>query len=398
MVSRVKASRYVLSFVYVSIFFSILFLVLNPIRLLLIYNILIPYIFFNFVFLFFLSILLLSKLGSVKLEYLEVTILLCLAFLLIYSFIVSQQYMLIHVLLDLLKPVFFVLSVASVRKFINLKDLCRSLFIKKLSLIMVIVTVIVVLLNRLVIDPFFSMYPSFATTESTMVSISSPLIASVYAIVLFFSGKRGVFLGFVLVMFLLFILTKKNGNRNFIINILFLVLISVITILGCYFFKDDLLAVFFKVDSSEIIPIEALSSMVKILSGGRDAEIVSSLSYINEIYQLIFGMGLGFEYLIYNFGDKSGEFHRNVHFSPISMLTLYGLIFTSIFYLYLGVYIRRSVYIIRNIRNETLFIPFVVYFLVSFVFSFTEYVFFSYSNIAISMGIIGAKYRSLKGT
>jgi len=126
------------------------------------------------------------------------------------------------------------------------------------------------------------------------------------------------------------------------------------------------------------------------LLGGRLAEVTSSLRYYADSYaMLITGFGVGFEYRYIRGGIDEGLLH-GVHFSPIALVTIYGLFYTVFFYSYLISTCAKSIKIF-NSTNEIFLKSGALFVLVSFFNSFTSFSIFSVLLFPICVGIVTNK-------
>lgn len=121
---------------------------------------------------------------------------------------------------------------------------------------------------------------------------------------------------------------------------------------------------------------ESLSSV----SAGRDDEIDSVLKIMDDL-DYFTGLGIGFTYDLDNF---SNEGVSNLHFSPLSFLSKYGLIFTIFLYLF---FIKQFL----SVKKEFLEKDYIAaYATVVFVFleSFFAYAIFVTPILPVAMGYI----------
>ncbi|GIA64077.1 hypothetical protein [Vibrio cholerae] len=392
---KVKVSG-ILTLIFIfSLISSMLMLILNPLRLLFIFDTFSVFIAVNFFLLacsFFLGIVFYRY---IRVELIEVSMIILLLALLVKSILVAHDYKLGNVFLDFFKPTFFIVTVCVFRNLFNIKALFSNSFIKRVPKVVMLVTMLMIVISIAINEFYMPIYPAYTIVESTLAfNAFNPIKNIIFSIWLFFGGKRGVFLAF-FCMVIIYLILVSNPRK---IVIAFFLLLFLMVPLSISFF-EYIITIFFKVISISELETMNLEELFVLLGGGRVSEITSSLSYIDSIQKLIFGCGLGFEYIVQNFGDKSGMLHRNVHFSPVSIVTIYGALFAILFYIYIIKYFIMAFKVILINSHTNIIYSVSFFFMCSVFFSFTEYVFFSYSNIPIAMGIIGTlcKFRNSKG-
>ncbi|HIH0854724.1 TPA: hypothetical protein ACYHTN_003471, partial [Vibrio cholerae] len=317
---KVKVSG-ILTLIFIfSLISSMLMLILNPLRLLFIFDTFSVFIAVNFFLLacsFFLGIVFYRY---IRVELIEVSMIILLLALLVKSILVAHDYKLGNVFLDFFKPTFFIVTVCVFRNLFNIKALFSNSFIKRVPKVVMLVTMLMIVISIAINEFYMPIYPAYTIVESTLAfNAFNPIKNIIFSIWLFFGGKRGVFLAF-FCMVIIYLILVSNPRK---IVIAFFLLLFLMVPLSISFF-EYIITIFFKVISISELETMNLEELFVLLGGGRVSEITSSLSYIDSIQKLIFGCGLGFEYIVQNFGDKSGMLHRNVHFSPVSIVTIYG--------------------------------------------------------------------------
>ncbi len=116
------------------------------------------------------------------------------------------------------------------------------------------------------------------------------------------------------------------------------------------------------------------------VSAGRDEEIITVINLMDSPLDFILGKGIGFTYMLK--GDD--EVTSNIHFSPLSFLSKYGLLFT----LFIYGYIMKS--LIPSKREKKSHSYMVAYGTVWFVFieSFFSYALFVTPILPIVLGYL----------
>lgn len=159
-------------------------------------------------------------------------------------------------------------------------------------------------------------------------------------VVIILYGKRAQFIGAIFSLVLTTLFFKKNE----IIKYTFIILIGIYGL--NYLTKEysNNLAI-----SRLITTVESFQESSNAEEGfeqislGRTAEVEAIMAEMNDTSDYIFGKGLGFTYTL-NF-DVIYKEYANAHFSPVSFLTKYGIIFVLFFYYFLlSVMLKRIKY------------------------------------------------------
>ena len=141
--------------------------------------------------------------------------------------------------------------------------------------------------------------------------------------------------------------------------------------------------------------INELDAIDKYLLGGRLAEIFGSMSVYKDNFFLLFsGPGVGYTYDLYRDGILEQVNRHGVHFSPISLLTIYGAFYTVVFYGYLSYVFFKSLKIIK--KNQSKFqVLAAMFFIANLINSFTVYAIFSVLMFPLSIGLVLNKSNQL---
>lgn len=223
-------------------------------------------------------------------------------------------------------------------------------------------------------------------------------------LLIFLSGKRGVFLVSLVVIFLSFLLrksSKKTRLNSKAIIIAMMVSLFIITCLIIVFaniieeFSKSNLPIFIEkyVYSLSVHDIEDLYS----ISSGRLSQIQAVLEEIktDPARILLFGEGHGaaIEFRV-QVGERTFFFDsfKNIHFSPIRLILIYGAFWTSVIYVYLSIVGIKSILLFKKTRK---YIDMVIGI---FIIAFLIYTFFVYEIlqeplfwliVSIAIGRIG---------
>jgi hypothetical protein len=128
--------------------------------------------------------------------------------------------------------------------------------------------------------------------------------------------------------------------------------------------------------------------------GGRLSEAYSAIIGLGEsggkLGYWLFAGGLGYSYLWSDFaGVIIREQNTGVHFTPIAIFCVYGLPFAVLMLSYLFKYFLKSVVILKNHKIYTpSYLIWPAFFIASFVNMFTAYSLFTNLLMAVSIGMI----------
>jgi hypothetical protein len=173
--------------------------------------------------------------------------------------------------------------------------------------------------------------------------LNNSLLNILFAIILvILSGKRASLLSF-LVIFLIYRFRGISFFKNIIyIFILSFGLIFIFNLLDSYESNlsntsiDKYLYTLNETkELDEFTNLDLNSPILDLLTAGRTSEISSVLNDMNLIDYFL-GKGCGYVYLNYRIAnDEYFENHSNIHFSPLNILSKYGILFFLFFYIYL---------------------------------------------------------------
>lgn len=150
---------------------------------------------------------------------------------------------------------------------------------------------------------------------------------SLIAILLY--GKRAQLIGAVFTFFLYILVFKNREIIKYII----------ITILGIFALSlvlenySDNYAIRRLLSTFDQVEDRRDGGGIEGVAGSRAVEVESILREMNHPIDYIFGKGFGFEYH-FEF-NETNKMHANAHFTPIALLSKYGLFFTLFFYLFI---------------------------------------------------------------
>ncbi len=232
-------------------------------------------------------------------------------------------------------------------------------------------------------------YFIFNSNESTRLAIFPPMelplsyyyqtnnffmLLSFFIILLY--GKRAQLVG-AIVTFLFFIY-KFRSSQFIRYIILFIFILFVFNLLSIQFSNN--LAIRRITKTFELISTE--EDGLEKASSGRSNEIMLALSNIVTIKDLILGKGVGFEMV--NEGDKYDKVIGNIHFTPLSFVLKYGVVFTSAFYIYIFSFLRLK----KELISDKFYVTAVLTVFFVFVESFFSYAFFVVPILPVLLGLI----------
>ncbi|MEZ9709061.1 hypothetical protein AB4254_10320 [Vibrio breoganii] len=128
----------------------------------------------------------------------------------------------------------------------------------------------------------------------------------------------------------------------------------------------------------------------KYLLGGRLSEVTGSLTEYRDSLLLLFtGPGVGYTYDLVRDGILEQSNRHGVHLSPISLVTIYGLFYTLIFYGYLFYVFINSLFILKKIECVSkVKLLSATFFIANLVNSFTVYAIFSVLLFPMVIGLL----------
>lgn len=129
--------------------------------------------------------------------------------------------------------------------------------------------------------------------------------------------------------------------------------------------------------------------MLDYVGGGRVGEVLSSTKALHNSFDWLFGIGAGFVYELESvaYGDRTQ--HSNAHFSPVSIITKYGLVFYIVFM----VYVIYPLTISRKKwkKYSKLHIILLLFCIGALVDTFFAYTFFIETLLPLALGFLYAK-------
>jgi hypothetical protein len=207
-------------------------------------------------------------------------------------------------------------------------------------------------------------------------------------IVLLLGGKVGPLFSVVLVFFLLIFI------RISVKNIFLIVGATIISLVIMLNFDYEIWRGFFPFLSkfdlvfAGNISSEDFDTLDNAFFGGRLAEVFSSIViYVEKPLLLITGPGVGYTYDLYRSGSLYDMNHHGVHFSPVSLLTIYGGFYTLVFYAYFSLLFFRALKIFRKHDSGIKKLA-AMFFIASFFNSFTVFSIFSILLFPMCIGLL----------
>jgi hypothetical protein len=289
------------------------------------------------------------------------------------------------VLVDIVKPVAFVLTIVAIRELADVQQLIygRGLALRRIVTWIGFTTLAAVVVSHLISRLVLPLYPAYASVDSLLTlawtaTTGASWLTLGYFAVLVASGKRGVYIAALVLLWV----TRRHWLRRPQAVTLTVAAIAgaamVIGPLGPEWITANVLKIH---DPSGDVAMQA--------SGFRLAEITGALATMRDPVHWLIGQGFGFAFQAPGFVGYEGEdeVHRNLHFTPLSILVYYGLMFFLPFYAMLGIALARSLRLIRRGGPPAAIGAF---YIGSLTFSFTEFSVFVYASFAVSCGLVFA--------
>jgi len=199
--------------------------------------------------------------------------------------------------------------------------------------------------------------------------------------VVFFSGKRSILIGAISIIALSLFRSKMSFIRSIFVIVPFLIFGSI--------FLFPLISnngAFLKYKSTlESLGNKSENISLDIVSGGRFTEIESVIDDLRW-YDYFFGRGVGYVYKLKGQIGWVDDSHGNLHFSPLSIISKYGLIFYVILMLYILKLLFKS---FRYGKKQLLFFGyFIIAINIDFLFA---YGFFINNFFPLALGYLSCK-------
>ena len=282
-------------------------------------------------------------------------------------------------LTDVSNPLLFILKISLFRKIFLFKHnrLLLQIFLNKISFSLFKIGLVSIFLF-FILSFFKSMYAGL--TPTTHLYFILNLIKLNYRnqffsfLLIIFSGKRALLVSSILIFFLFQIYIKKNG-KIFLYSFLFITILALLisflklddengSAIEKYKYTYDLI-----VDNIDNIQID--SEVFNKITAGRASEVVGVLEVMNSS-DYFTGKGIGFTYTYYSQTENEDiTGYANLHFTPLSLISKYGLIFTLILY----AYIFKSLHRFNSNSKYTLFFTlFVIGSLIDMLFAYSIFV------------------------
>jgi hypothetical protein len=371
------------------------FLVLNVLRLALIYNITRPFLLINAATVGCITLVGLYNWRRLRVERIEWFMLAALGLSFITADYSGRQP--VDIAIDILRPLFFLGTVITLRQWLDVKQLEISPCVQKLVVAFVPITLLAVVGCYAYGAAVKPIYPAFSSIDSLLglgsLMATGPFsLPLLFALVLFISGKRGVYLA-AFVLLLWFYRRQKKAFASTVFAVVLAFALLAFNASGLPSSDGGSSSAAKASGSSEIFrPISATEKFLNIASGGRLDEVRDSMAVIPSPYRYIFGMGPGFSYPSAVFAEQ-GAMHRNLHFTPLCIIIYYGGVFATLFAFYL---LRIALIALRALASPSspLVMSYAVYMLGSLIFCLTEFSVFGYANFAIACGLLMATQRA----
>lgn len=329
-----------------------------------------------------LAVLIVSGVNTLRFKRDELLLLLLLGVALLKS--EFDVYRLGNILTDFAKPLLFIVAVAAIRsRGISLAFTDKRL--EKIFFLYAVTTAISVCTGLFYYTFVEAIYPAYSSVNSLLgyffLVHRSRYFAGIFLILLALSGKRAVMLSGISAQIL-----ARNVvlRKSFWILLILMVVLTIAVLVSGQINRDWIALNIFKVNLTQIEEAADQIEILMYITGGRLDELIDGLSYDFTPGNVLFGKSLGYTYDSSAFEEAD---HKNFHFTPASLFTQYGLIFTILFirYVFRIVFDKdikacaekySNVYVIR------------MYLIASLFFFLTEYGVFGYVNFCIGLGLL----------
>jgi hypothetical protein len=248
---------------------------------------------------------------------------------------------------DFINPIYFILKICLFRQ-VFVKDEIREFIKKNISIASKYLFIFssLALILFYIFSYYIDIYVGSGLTTHPFL-ILSILSGSIFQIILVFlivlaSGKRALLLSSIIIIVYSQIKIIKKIPLKFIIitSVFSFSIYSYFVIdfynylsIGKYIWTYDKL-----IESGFDFTLD--NQLINIASAGRLGEINAVASKMNFV-DFIIGKGVGFKYDYERLDGELVSNYNNIHFTPLSLISKYGLIF----------FIFLSYYIFRNLKN-----------------------------------------------
>lgn len=250
-----------------------------------------------------------------------------------------------RILTDFTGPIFFILKIVIFRSYFksNMSEEYLASFMKKLAKYLIVSglfsLVLFFALSRL--KPMYSGITPITHPYLTLGLMNGSLFKQVLAFsVALLSGKRALLISSIIIILCFKFLIQKKVKAivlfsfgSFLIVIIGLNLgidLNSISAIEKYKWTYET----FKSSKVELT-LKDDDGIMGLLTAGRSSEVASALSTM-ETEDYFLGKGVGFTYTLASESlEESVTGYSNVHFTPLSLITKYGVIFTFLFIFYI---------------------------------------------------------------
>lgn len=294
-----------------------------------------------------------------------------------------ETYRITDILVGFAKPILFILAIASIRSKKNIEILTDRRF-ERIFILYVLTTVFSVCVGMYYYSFMGSIYPAYSSVYSLLgyfYLVGRSRFSSIgFLLVLALSGKRAVLLSGILAQIRTRSILKKIASWLPVALIASISGIIFLYQIGLDWIAQNVLKINLEMVSEAVDNVELL----RYITGGRMDELIDGLSYDFTPFNILFGKSLGYTYDSLAFENAN---HKNFHFTPASLFTEYGLLFTVLFALYIFRIIfndaaRSTAMIYTNVYAIRM------YLIGSLFFFLTEYGVFGYINFCIGLGLL----------
>lgn len=294
-----------------------------------------------------------------------------------------DSYQINNIVVDFLKPVLFIFTVAAIRS-VAITKILADKRLGKIFALYAVTSAVSVCIGLYYYTFVASIYPAYSSIYSLMgyffLVRRSRYSAFVFLLLLALSGKRAVMLSGLIAQINFRSILKRLKSL-----IPLAILSSIFAIIFFYQIGWDWLAQnILKVDPSVLAGAIDNVEILLYVSGGRMDELIDGLGYEFTPVNILFGKSLGYDYDSLAFEENN---HRNFHFTPASLFVHYGALFTIAFFLYIYKIIFNKAVTLCAEKFDNLYII-RMYLIGSLFFFLTEYGVFGYINFCIGIGLL----------
>jgi hypothetical protein len=234
-------------------------------------------------------------------------------------------------LTDILFPLLFIYKTIFFRNFWNSNDFVD--YVIRYSKItfwssLILIPIIYILHSGMEINRI-SIFPPLEIAFSLYLVFNSTSFAVATLFLILFYGKRAQFVGAVTVLMFSYFF-RRSKNTKSLKYFTTIIVVLVMAVLTFYLIPDNIAVKRLGQTLQNLISSDDVIINISEISSARDTEI-ETLTSLMSTKDYLFGKGVGFVYELEGYDTNVS----NSHFTPLGLLSKYGIVFTVGLYLFI---------------------------------------------------------------